>query len=227
MPCALCGDIIPSEVDRCPACGAWTRRRNFRALGLAVFLLLGFNAFMALGSGVGLARMFGPLTSDTVDTYDATATAHTLAAYADVFTVAGVLAALTGVLFLAWLWRAHRQAGAARRYRPGWVVAGWLFPVVNLWLPPRLVHDVWVGSAPHRPIDRQRAGAVVMTWWITLLGAVGLAQLFRTAGMESLADARLAAQIGLAGAAAQALAAVLCMVIVFHITRLQFAKTQA
>jgi len=224
MPCALCGDIIPTEVDRCPACGAWTRRRNFRALGLTVFLLLGFNAFMALGSAVGLARMFRPLAAATGDSYDAAATARTISAYADVFVVAGVLAALTGTLFLAWLWRAHRQAGAARRYRPAWVLAGWLFPVANLWLPPRLIHDVWVGSAPHGPVDRQRAGAVVTAWWLSLLSAIGLAQVFRTAGSGNLSDARLAVQIGLAGAAVQALAAILCMVIVFRITRLQFAK---
>jgi hypothetical protein len=227
MPCALCGDIIPTEVDRCPACGAWARRRNFRALGLAVFLLLGFNAFMALGSGVGLARMFGPLAASTSDSYDARATTRLLTAYADVFAVAGALALLTGMLFLGWLWRAHRQAGAARRYRTGWVVVGWLFPVVNLWLPPRLIHDVWVGSAPHRRADRHRAGVIVAAWWISLLSAVGLAQLFRAGGMETLADARLAAQIGLAGAAAQALAATLCMAIVFQITRLQFGLGKA
>jgi hypothetical protein len=224
MPCAVCGDIIPTEIGRCPACGAWARRRNFRALGLSVFLLLGFNAFMALGSGVGLARMFGPLTMSTSDSYDPRATTKVLTAYADVFAVTGALAALTGVLFLGWLWRAHRQAGAARRYRPGWVVAGWLLPVVNLWLPPRLVHDVWVGSAPHRRVDRQRAAAIVVAWWVSLLSAVGLAQLFRAAGMDTLADARFAAQVGLAGAAAQALAAALCMTIVFHITRLQFGR---
>jgi hypothetical protein len=224
MPCAECGDIIPTEIDRCPACGAWARRRNFRALGLSVFLLLGFNAFMALGSGVGLARQFGPLATTTADSYDATATGRVLTAYADVFLVGAVLAALTGALFLGWLWRAHQQAGAARRYRSGWVLAGWLLPLVNLWLPPRLIHDVWVGSAPHRPADRYRAAAIVAAWWISLLSAIGLAELFRTGGMDTLADARMAAQIGLAGAAAQALAATLCMAIVFHITRLQFAR---
>jgi hypothetical protein len=225
MPCASCGDIIPAEIDRCPACGAWARRRNFRALGLSVFLLLGFNAFMALGSGVGLARLYVPLAATTSDSYDARATTRVLAAYADVFVVAGALAALTGVLFLGWLWRAHRQAGAARRYAPGWVVAGWLLPVVNLWLPPRLIHDVWVGSAPHRRVDRHRVGFIVAAWWVSLLSAIGLAELFRAGGMETLADARLATQIGLAGAASQALAATLCMAIVFHITRLQFGKS--
>ena len=49
MPCGLCGDIIPAEVTRCPGCGAWARRRDFRTLGIGVFMLLGFNAFMALG----------------------------------------------------------------------------------------------------------------------------------------------------------------------------------
>src|SRR5918999_4474193 len=96
MPCAVCGDIIPTEIGRCPGCGAWARRRNFRALALSVFLLLGFNAFMALGSGIGLARMFGPLTVTTSDSYDPRATTKVLTAYADVFAVTGALAVLTG-----------------------------------------------------------------------------------------------------------------------------------
>jgi hypothetical protein len=188
---------------------------------MSVFMLLGFNAFMALGCGIGLIQLLRPLSAATNDSYDARATSRAFESYGDIFVVAAVLGLLTGALFVAWLWRAHRQAGAARRYQPGWVVGGWLFPLVNLWLPPRLIHDVWVGSAPHRAIDRHRAGAIVTAWWLSLLSAIGLDQLFRASGAETLPDARFALTIGLTGAAVQALAATLCMAVVFHITRLQ------
>lgn len=112
MPCALCGDIIPAEVARCPACGAWARRRDFRAVGVAVFMLLGFNAFVALGSGLSLLRFSDPLRHATHSDYDAVATAEALAPYTELFKISGIMAAVTGVLYLSWLWRARAQSPA-------------------------------------------------------------------------------------------------------------------
>ncbi|MBX6765727.1 MAG: DUF4328 domain-containing protein [Actinomadura rubrobrunea] len=221
MPCALCGDIIPTDVARCPACGAWARRRDFRAIGMAVFMLLGFNAFVALGCGLSLVRLEEPLRLATRDTFDAAATGRALAPYSDVFLVCGVLAGITGLLYLAWLWRAHRQSGP-HRYGRVWVLLGWFTPVVNLWLPARLVYDVWLGSGrPLRPAERHAAGLVVAAWWSSVLLGVALARVFTGAGVQSLAEARFCVHVGVAAAACQALAAALCMATVFHITRLQ------
>ncbi|GAA4149723.1 DUF4328 domain-containing protein [Actinomadura keratinilytica] len=221
MPCALCGDIIPTEVPRCPACGAWARRRDFRAIGMAVFMLLGFNAFVALGCGLSLVRLADPLRTATHDTYDPAATARALAPYTDVFLVCAVLAGITGLLYLAWLWRARRQAAGPHRYRRAWVLLGWVTPVVNLWLPPRVVYDVWTGSRRMRPAERHSAALVVAAWWASVLSGVGLARVFSGGSVHTLADARFYVHVGVAAAACQALAAALCMATVFHITRLQ------
>lgn len=223
MPCALCGDIIPTEVARCPACGAYSRRRDFRAVGVAVFMLLGFNAFIALGAGISLLRMQGPLDAATRDTFDARATTRALAPYGDVFTISAVLAGVTGVLYLAWLWRAHHQASGPHQHHRAWLIFGWLVPVVNLWLPPRLVHEVWVNSGRFRMAGRHAVGAVVTAWWFSVLAAIGLAQIF-PGDTGSLPQARFALQLGVAASACQALAAALCMVIVFQITRLQIDR---
>lgn len=223
MPCALCGDIIPTEVARCPACGAWARRRDFRAIGVAVFMLLGFNAFIALGAGISLLRLEAPLEALTRDDYDAATTARTLAPYADVFTISAVLAGITGVLYLAWLWRAARQASGPRPYHRGWILFGWVVPGVNLWLPPRIVHDLWVSSGRFTPAGRHAVGAVVTAWWGSVLAAITLAQSFPN-GTASLAEARFSLHLGVAAAACQALAAALCMVTVFQITRLQIDR---
>ncbi|MBA9004054.1 DUF4328 domain-containing protein [Thermomonospora cellulosilytica] len=226
MPCALCGDIIPSQVARCPACGAWARRRDFRAVGVAVFMLLGFNAFIAFGAGISLLRMNRPLAELTRDGYDAVATAQALAPYADVFTISTVLGAITGVLYLAWLWRAAGQAAGPRPYPRRWVVLGWLIPVVNLVLPPRIVHDVWVSSGRFSVAGRHSVGVLVGAWWVSLLAAVGLGQAFPN-GAESLPEARFSVHLGVAAAACHALAAALCMVSVFQITRLQLDRPVA
>ncbi|MBW8484246.1 DUF4328 domain-containing protein [Actinomadura parmotrematis] len=224
MPCALCGDIIPDEVARCPACGAWARRRDFRAVGVAVFMLLGFNAFIALGSGISLLRLSVPLHAATHDTFDPAATSRSLLPYTEVFVICGLLAGLTGLLYLAWLWRAYRQSPGPHRYHRSWVVLGWLCPVVNLWLPPRLVYDVWVNSGRYRTAERQAAGAVVAAWWGCLLTGLAAARLFAGAHADSLAEARYDVHLGVAAAAFLALAAAFCMVTVFQVTRLQVLR---
>lgn len=225
MPCALCGDIIPSEVARCPACGAWARRRDFRAVGVAVFMLLGFNAFIALGSGISLLRLAHPLRSATHDTYDPAVTSHALAPYGDVFLICTIMAAVTGLLYLAWFWRAYGQAPGPHRHHRAWAVLGWICPVVNLWVPPRMVYEVWVNSGRYRTAERQAAGVVVAAWWGCVLLGIALARMFVTgSSVQTLADARFDVHVGVAAAAFQAIAATLCMATVFQITRLQVVR---
>lgn len=221
MPCAVCGDIIPSEIDRCPGCGAWCRRRDFRALGTAVFMLLGFNAFIALGSVISLLRLAAPLDAATRFSYDAVATTRILAPQADLFGVSALLAGITGLLYLGWSWRAYGHATGRRRHARRWVVAGWLVPIVNLWLPPRLLYDVWTGSGRFKQAERHVIALTVTAWWINLLVAVLLTRAFQLSGAEGLAEARFTVRLGIAAAAEQALAATLCMVSVFYVTRLQ------
>ncbi|GAB3671059.1 hypothetical protein GCM10027589_39860 [Actinocorallia lasiicapitis] len=221
MPCGLCGDIIPTEVARCPACGAWSRRRDFRALAVGLFMLLGFNAFLLMGSAVSLMRMLPGLRSATNSSYDAAATGTTLRTYDDVFIIAGAMVVLTGALFVAWLWRAHEQATGPLRHRRIWTLAAWAVPIGNLWIPPRLIHDIWTASARYRMAERHAVGAVVLAWWGSLLGAVCLMGLFPALGTGVRGDALLAVQVGVAADGLMALAATLCMGIVFQITRLQ------
>ncbi|GAA2114499.1 DUF4328 domain-containing protein [Actinomadura alba] len=224
MQCALCGDIIPTQVDRCPACGALARRRDYRALGVAVFMLLGFNAFIALGSGVSLTRIVGTLGGATADSYDAGAIGRMLSPYSDVLATSMTLAMVTGALYLPWLWLAYRRAAEPRRYRRVWVIAGWFCPVVNLWLPPRLVYDVWVRSGRFRLAERHAIAAVVTAWWSALLTALCLMWVFPRVDTQTVAEARFAVHLGIVATTAQALAASLCMVTVFGITRRQMSR---
>ena len=221
MPCALCGDIIPAEVARCPACGAWARRRDFRAVGVAVFMLLGFNAFVALGSGISLLRFAEPLRGATYATYDPAATGRSLIPYTDVFTISAIMVLITGALYLTWLWRAYRQSPGPHRHHRAWVLLGWFCPIVNLWMPPRLVYEVWVNSGRYRTTERQAVGIVVAGWWTCALLGLLLGRAFTHGSVDTLADARFDIHIGVAAAAFQALAAGLCMATVFQITRLQ------
>ncbi|WP_067832105.1 DUF4328 domain-containing protein [Actinomadura kijaniata] len=224
MPCAMCGDIVPTEVARCPGCGAWSRRRDFRALGVAVFMLLGFNAFVDLGAGISLLRAAEPLDVTTHDAFDPVETERMLGPYGDVFVISGVMAVVTGLLYLVWLWRARGQSPGPHRHHRAWLLLGWATPVVNLWLPPRMVYDIWVSSGRYRTVQRQRAAAVVGAWWTCLLLGTGLGKVFVAGSAQTLAEARFAVHVGVAAAAFQALAAALCMGGVFEITRLQVGR---
>lgn len=84
------------------------------------------------------------------------------------------LTAIAGVLFVAWLWRARRNAewlcvGRHTRSR-GWVIGAWICPIVNLWFPYQVVRDVWRGSNPRNretwdELRHLRERSVIGWWW--------------------------------------------------------------
>src|SRR5262245_16484676 len=56
----------------------------------------------------------------------------------------------TGVAFLAWFHRAHKNlmalGGRDFKYTPGWAVGGFLVPFLNLVRPLQVMREVWHGS---------------------------------------------------------------------------------
>ena len=117
------------------------------------------------------------------------ATAEALAPYTELFKISGIMAAVTGVLYLSWLWRARAQSPGPHRHHRAWVLLGWFCPVVNLWLPARTVYEIWVNSGRYRTAERQAAGVIVAVWWTCVLFGVLLAYAFSRSGADSLADA--------------------------------------
>lgn len=59
---------------------------------------------------------------------------------------------LTAVLFLIWIYRAHKNLkalGASElKYSPGWAIGGFFVPFVNLVRPYQVVMEIWRSSAP-------------------------------------------------------------------------------
>lgn len=83
-----------------------------------------------------------------------------------------------GVAFVVWLSRARSNAelinGAAHRRSRGWLVGGWICPVVNLWFPYQVVDDVWRTSDPGTPADLHSVADLprtprVLRWWLVFL----------------------------------------------------------
>ncbi len=75
-----------------------------------------------------------------------------------------VLLLLTGVLFIAWLYQAHRSDRVDPAYlkrKSGWAIGGWFVPVLNLWRPYQMVTDVRQGV--RGPLSLGTGTQVV--WW--------------------------------------------------------------
>jgi hypothetical protein len=75
---------------------------------------------------------------------------------------------LTGVLFIIWLFRAHRSDRmypAQLRHASGWAIGGWFVPILSLWRPPQMVLDVRRGASG----TGWPPTALVLWWWWMLL----------------------------------------------------------
>ncbi len=94
-----------------------------------------------------------------------------------VTSVGGVVTLLCAFAFLGWLGRVQDNArllsAEPLRYGAFLLYAGWVIPVVNLWVPRGIVVEVHRASAPGERLPR-----VVNVWWglwlVGLLSGVGL-----------------------------------------------------
>ncbi|WP_066940793.1 DUF4328 domain-containing protein [Microtetraspora fusca] len=98
--------------------------------------------------------------------------------------VAGLYAlvqAPAGIAFVCWLLRARANAYAIspeafHRYAALFMVAGWLLPVVQLFVPKGIVDDIWAASQPAEgprgflgDLRDARRPALVWAWWLAYL----------------------------------------------------------
>jgi hypothetical protein len=86
---------------------------------------------------------------------------------------------ITGVCFLVWIYRAHRNLPAlgARNlgYSPGWAVGGFFVPLLNLVRPYQVVREIWKASSPEVGVSNDSSWQNVGTspllgiWWGTFI----------------------------------------------------------
>lgn len=77
-----------------------------------------------------------------------------------------------GVVFIVWMWRAHKNLyafpGVTPRMTAGWSIGGWFIPLANLVIPARTMNDIAKGSLPWVPM-RTGVYPMVAFWWTALL----------------------------------------------------------
>jgi hypothetical protein len=95
--------------------------------------------------------------------------------------IVGLLALVTGIVFIVWMNKAHKVTSwirpANRRWSSGWTVGGWFVPVGNLVIPrlvlgeiERLATDARSGPTPGDGWKQQRTMPIGWVWWIAFIG---------------------------------------------------------
>src|SRR4029077_19627077 len=154
--------------------------------------------------------------------------------------VAAIVQVLATLAFILWSSRAYRnliRTGIRDvRFGPGWAVGGWLIPFFNFVRPKQIANDIWKGSVSAGTVGTARWGEIALSgllnwWWgIWILGAVmiGLGtHAISRAGDDwvhtatNLHNERTGMWFVQIGLVASIVAAVLAILLVRHISRMQ------
>ncbi|WOX12038.1 DUF4328 domain-containing protein [Streptomyces sp. N50] len=174
------------------------------------------------------------VTGDLMDGASAGAAAGRLDDADSLNTVAGGVQAVSLIgciiVYLCWFVRVRANAGVfapdTQSMKPGWAIAGWFVPFVNLWYPRRITRDIWDASSP---LGARRSYLLVNAWWtlwiVSLLAdRVGTAQ----SGDADTVDGTHSGAYAMAiSDALDIAAAALAIALVLRLTRMQHAKALA
>jgi Domain of unknown function (DUF4328) len=135
------------------------------------------------------------------------------------------------VVYLCWFHRVRANAqvfdplGHAKS--PGWAIGGWFVPVGNLWIPRRITLDIWDASSPW---GTTRSHTLVNSWWALWLASL-FADRVATTGYGDDADGAAQLHDGalrlVFSDALDIAAAVLAILLVLRLTRMQHEKAMA
>lgn len=217
---------VPPQPAPSPPLPPGARLRSPAGLGLATVVLLGlvvaadlFACFADQMEANVAQDLLGGVDERLIRRAGRTDTLYNAAGVTQ-----GVTLVATMVVYLCWLWRARLNAEVfepyGHRMKRGWVIAGWFVPIVNLWFPRRVVLDVWTASVP--PGARVRTTAVNAWWTLWVIGLlVGRAASRQYDAAHTPDEIGDAARLMLSSDALDAAAAMLAIVVVLHLTRMQ------
>jgi len=200
--------------------------RSPRGPATATAVLLALNGAVAVGSVVVMLFLYAAEPGDDVsllvDLFGSNAT-----------TEAGLLLTLaTAVLFVLWLYRVRVNAEViyphGHQYARGWVIGGWIVPLVNFWFPWRITNDVWRASGPpgEHGVPRPVPAGLVHAWWTALmlgelLSVLGRQSMGSEAALHYVDSYREALIVLIASELLTAAAAVLAVLVVRRLTAMQ------
>jgi Domain of unknown function (DUF4328) len=101
--------------------------------------------------------------------------------------VAQALILLVAVpLFAVWVHRIQSNSFAlgilGLRYTPAWAVGWFLVPVANLWMPYRVMQEMWRANRSPAGWQLDPANRLLILWWLLWLGSVIYIRIYFTDG---------------------------------------------
>jgi hypothetical protein len=188
---------------------SWIRARWAMALvGLTVGLvavgtLIEASAFEFIGTDASPARL------------DAWASAYDLS-----WSLSSLMLIVSGIAFLAWQSRVVENVPALGAGQPmaspRWSIAWWFIPIANVWMPYRVVADLW-----HR-LGTTRAGrrsTLVLVWWVLWLAGDLVWAVAGRFSPTSVDEWRLYFAVSIAGDLAMLGAGVALLLVIWEIER--------
>lgn len=151
--------------------------RAVRGIGTAASVLIGLCAVAAVADA-----FVAQYSANVVSAYaDGSATMEDLRAVDSLALAVAAPSLLVwiaaGITFIGWLVRSRRNAervthGSEHRHKRGWVIGAWFVPILNLWYPLQIVHDIWRAVDPaqqNRPLQKRDENGFVTAWWVVFL----------------------------------------------------------
>lgn len=143
---------------------------------------------------------------------------------------------LTAILFSVWFYRVYRNLAAlgvqGLDSTPGWAVAYFYIPVVNLYRPYNAAKEIWQGSVPTsepqhpKAWQDQKASPLVGWWWGFWIISTVLGRLSNriSSDVESLSGYWYTHWVDLGIQAMMIIAAILAILVVKNVTAMQEEK---
>ncbi|MEO3974065.1 DUF4328 domain-containing protein [Streptomyces sp. CAU 1734] len=136
--------------------------------------------------------------------------------------------------FILWFRRVRENAGIfapdLQRKGPGWSIGGWFIPIGMIWIPYGVAADIWAASRrdPHAVTGRE-SRALINVWWALWLASIVGLQIASDSYQEAgtIGEMRSAIREYMVSDALFVTAAVLAIMVVRAITRMQLAKFPA
>ncbi len=254
MYCQNCGLAIKKDVRFCPKCGAGVSA-DVSAVGLAepvrafasgrsmAWLAVIALALVIVMDIVGLISDVAELRLVERAINGEFVTMQEFEDNDNRQAVVGLLqltvAIVAAILFLVWIYRAHRNLPAlgasGLKYSPKWAVGGWFIPIMNFWRPYQVTAEIWKASDPEvRDRDGQRwqtapVSLLLKFWWALwiiggIIGNIVLRSVFQDpADLEAL---RTQIFTFIVADVMDIPAAILAILVVWYITTRQDEKSQ-
>jgi hypothetical protein len=206
-----------------PAMPSWTR---LRTTAVTLYALLGTNiglATVAFVAGMDQRAFYAraesrPWTLTLDQIHDQQARVDTINAIAIALIVA------TGIAFAVWTWLAYARISARgyeHRFGRGWAAGAWFVPILGLYRPKQIIDEIV--EAGGKPSDVVALRRWTTAWWSAWVMSIVAGWLITTSAKNAKTlDAAEGAALAYMGRnVLLAVAAVLAIVTVHHITRQQ------